>query len=286
MKKILLNFAGLFLMFQFGTAQQNKQVTPEQLALFPRSTTYVVTDNNPMSGYNIAIKSSVEKYWKVTPYKFITPGEFDQLRTKKENSFLLLTKVNLTKDERQAEYWYLNLLMGDQVSSLNDLPEILTLPLDYTGVDESTYAYKLPVMIRFAQQHVKDMLAASPKILKFRNLKMYNVNCREMKNKTLLLQQSDLAEEVNSLDKIKAVYPYPVKIVSADDIENAVLGQTPNTLILHQISPGEDDNIGRSYKIIYGVDDNKIYYYNYENISAKHPSGMLIKDFKRIVRGW
>lgn len=279
---ILLILLVISVSFSSLMAQQNTQVTPEQLALFPKSTTYVVTDNNPMSGYNIAIKSSMEKFWKITPFKFISPGEFDNIRNKRENSFILLTKVNLTKDKREAEYWYLNLLMGDKVYSINDLPEILTLPLDYTGVDENSYTYKIGVMIRFAQEHVKAMLA-SKKITQFRNLKMYNSNIKDIKNKTLLLEESDLAEEVNSLDKIKAIYPYPVKIVSSDAIEKAVLEQTPNTLILHQISPGEDDNIGRSYKIIFGVDDNKIYYYNYENISAKRPSGMLARDFQRIA---
>jgi hypothetical protein len=109
------------------------------------------------------------------------------------------------------------------------------------------------------------------------------MNVRDIKKKTLLVEEADLAEEVNTLDKIKALYPFDIKIVSADDIEKAVFDQTPNTLILHQIEPGDDDNIGRSYKIIYGVDDNKIYYFNFENITQKRPAGMLAKDFKRIA---
>lgn len=277
---------GFLMVFILGSVallgQQNKQVTKEQLALFPTSVTYVVWDNNPMSGYNIAIKSAIEKCWTVTQFKYITVNEFDKFRMNPANSFLIMTKVYLTKDKREAEYQYLNLIMGDKAYGINDMPEILTMPLTYTGVDESTYAYKLGVIVRFTQEHVKAMLAA-PKITQFRNLKYYNSNAKDVKKKTLLLMKEDLAEEVNTIEKIKAVYPYEVKLVSPEEIETAVMDQTPNTLVLHQISPGPNDNIGRSYKIIFGVDDNKLYYYNFENISEKRPAGMLLKDFKRIT---
>ena len=279
-KTILTTFFFFFLVSAF--CQQNKQVTKEQLALFKKSTTYVVMDNNPMLGYNIVIKAAVEKYWKITPYKVIPYETFDSIRNNANNSFILLTKVNLTKDKHEAEYLYLNVLMGANVKEINDMPEILTLPLDYSGVDENSYTYKAGVMVRFAQEHVKAMMA-SDRIIHFRNLKYNNENVRDIKKKTLLVEKRDLAEEVNSLEKIKTLYPYEVKIVSSDDIEKAVFNRTPNTLILHQIEPGESDNIGRSYKIIYGVDDNKIYYYNFENISQRRPAGMLAKDFRRIA---
>lgn len=262
--------------------QQNKQVTKDQLAQFKKSTTYVVMDNNPMLGYNITIKSAIEKFWKITPFAILSYEAFDSVRTDPSKSFILLTKANLTKDKREAEYLYLNILMGANVKELNDMPEILTLPLDYTGAGENSYTYKIGVMVRFAQEHIKNMLAAE-RITQFRNLKYNNTNVKDIKQKTLLLEETDLAEEVNTLEKIKALYPYTVKIVSADDIEKAVFDQTPNTLILHQIEPGDDDNVGRSYKIIYGVDDNKIYYFNFENITQKRPAGMLAKDFRRIA---
>lgn len=277
---------GLIAVFFWGCvtlmAQQNKQVTKDQLALFPKSTTYVVWDNNPMSAYNIAVKAAVEKNWKITPFKYITVNEFDKYRMDPANSFIIMTRVYLTKDKREAEYQYLNLLMGNKEYGINDMPEILTMPLTYTGVDESTYTYKMGVIVRFAQDHVKAMLE-SPKITQFRNLKYYNSNAKEVKKKTLLLLQEDMAEEVSSIEKIKAMYPYECKFVTAEEIETAVLEQTPNTLVLHQISPGPQDNIGRSYKMIFGVDDNKLYYYNFETISEKRPAGMLLKDFKRIT---
>jgi len=265
-------------------AQQNKYVSKEQMELFKKSTTYIVMDNDPLLGYNITVKAAIEKYWKITPFKFINTDEFEAQRKDVNKSFLILTKTTLTNDKENSDYLYINLLMGEQVDHMNDMPEILNLPLTYTGVDENSYVYKIGVMVRFIQEHVKTMLA-SDDIRKFHDLKFYNRNIKDIKKKTLLIQASDLAEEVNTIEKIKAIYPYEVRIVSAAEIEKAVFTQTPNTLIAHQISPGPTDKEGRCYKILYGVDDNKIYYYYFVKISDVRPIGFLAFDFKRFGVG-
>jgi len=266
-------------------AQQNKQVTKEQMELFKKSTTYVVMDNDPLLGYNITVKSAMDKYWKITPIKYISSDEFENERKDKTKSFLLLTKTTLTRDKQNTDYLYLNLLMGDNVDKIDNMPEILTLPLHYTGVEENSYVYKMAVMIRFTQEHAKAMMATD-KLSQFRDLKYYNKNIKEIKKKTLLIEASDLAEEVNSIDKIKAIFPYDVRIVSSAEIEKAVFAKTPNTLIAHQISPGPEDKVGRCYKILYGVDDNQIYYYYFVKISDVRPAGFLAFDFKRFEVGW
>jgi len=284
MKKISIVLLCVFFVINLTIAQQNKQVTKEQLALFKNSTTYVVMDNDPLLGYNITVKSAVEKYWKVTPFKFVTNDEFETMRQDKDKSFLLLTKTTLSRDKQNTDYLYVNLLMGDAVKTIDDMPEIVTLPLQYTGVEENSYVYKMAVMIRFIQQHVKAMIG-SDRISSFRDLKYYNKNLKEIKKKTILIEATDLSEEVDSIAKIKAIYPYSVKIVGEAEIEKAISEQTPNTLIAHQISPGPEDKVGRSYKILYGVDDNQIYYYYYVKISERRPAGFLAFDFKRFGVG-
>ena len=118
-----------------------------------------------------------------------------------------------------------------------------------------------------------------------RDLKYYNKNIKDIRKKTILIEAKDLAEEVNTADKIKAIYPNNVRIVSSAEIEKAVFAQTPNTLIAHQISPGPEDKVGRCYKILYGVDDNQIYYYYFVKISDVRPAGFLAFDFKRFGVG-
>jgi hypothetical protein len=284
MKKKVVILTMLFVAALCVNAQQNKQVSKDQLALFKKSTTYVVMDNDPLLGYNITVKAAMEKFWKITPVKYISTDEFETARKDKDKSFLLLTRTTLTKDKENTDYLYLNLLMGDNVEKIDDMPEIVTLPIAYTGVEENSYVYKMGIMVRFVQHHAQ-LLMETEKPSSLRDLKYYNRNIKEIKKKIILIEEKDLAEEVNTIEKIKAIYPYDVRIVTSSEIEKAVFAKTPNTLIAHQIGPGPEDKVGRSYKILYGTDDNQIYYYYFVKISEVRPAGFLAFDFKRFGVG-
>lgn len=284
MKTILLTVT-LFLAAVTSQAQSTKFINKSQLIDFFTSTTYVVMDNNPSVGFNIYIKDAMQKYWKVTPYKIITHAEFDNMRKDNKSSFMFLSLENLTKGNTEATYDYLVLAMGDNSAKLTEMPEVVNIPLSYSAVDENKYVNKLGLIIRFVEVHLQNMKEASNHVY-LRKLNNYNKNLKEVKNKTLLVEEEDLAEEVNTIEKIKAIYKYNVKIVTTDEIEKAVEEKTPNTLVLHQISPSEEDTEGRSYHYILGTDDAKMYYFNYFTITEKKPTGFLAKDFKRLAAGF
>jgi hypothetical protein len=287
MKK-MKNVYFLLAAFLFSTlniqAQKTKFVNKSQLVDFFTSTTYVVMDNNPSVGFNIFIKNAMQKYWKVTPYQIITPQEFEKMRKDNKSSFLFLARENLTKGNTQAYYDYLVLAMGDQSPVLSDMPEMVNIPLSYSEVDEDAYITKLGLIIRFVEWHINNMKEAKNHEY-LRKLNYYNKYIKEIKTKTLLVQEEDLAEDVNTLDKIQAIYKYDVKIVTADEMEKAIEEKTPNTVVLHQISPSEEDTEGRSYHYILGTDDAKMYYFNFFTITEKKPTGFSAKDFKRLQFG-
>jgi hypothetical protein len=179
----------------------------------------------------------------------------------------------------------MNIVMGAKVKDITSLPELLSMPLAYSGVDEDSYVDKLPLLIRFAQLHLTNLQTAkNPKDFIF--LKNYRDDSKELLKKNLLVKENDLAEECNSIEKIKKEYAGEVQIVSSDEIIKAIEEKTPNTAVLHQIGPAEDENKGRSYRLIFGTDDAKMYYFNYQDINEKRPNGMLLKDFKFIQKKW
>lgn len=283
MKNVLLLVAAI--VFSINTqAQNNKFINKSQLVDFFTSTTYVVMDNNPSVGFNIYIKDAMQKYWKVTPYKIISHAEFDNMRKDSKSSFLFLSQENLTKGNTAAFYDYLVLAMGDNSALLTNMPEIVNIPLSYSEVDENKYVNKLGLIVRFIEVHLANMKEASNHAY-LRKLNYYNKFIKEIKTKTLLIEEEDLAEEVNTLEKIQAIYKYDVKIVTSEEIEKAVEEKTPNTLVLHQISPSEEDYEGRSYHYILGTDDAKMYYFNYFTITEKKPTGFLARDFRRLALG-
>ena len=282
MKRIC--FTLFFSALLLGGYAQTKKVTlanKAQVEDFFESKTMIVMDANPMLGYNIAVSEAVKKYWTVTPYEIITSDQFDEMYQDPKLSFLFLSKVQLKKDKEEVYYLYMNLVMGAKADDITDLPEMMSLPLAYTGVDEDDYAEKLPVMVRFAQLHAKNLKDSKNLRLTF-NLKNYGSESKELKEKVLLVKESDLSEEVNTLEKIQAHYPGKVKIVTDEEMAQAIETQAPNTAILHQVGPSEDENNGRSYRQVFGADDAKLYYCNHQNITQRYPKGMLARDFRLI----
>ncbi|MDR0713648.1 MAG: hypothetical protein LBF89_05245 [Bacteroidales bacterium] len=277
MKKII--FATLFLTLSLcGFAQ--KKVTyanKQQIDDFFKSKTMIVLDANPMIGYNIVIANAVKKYWKITPFEIISSDRFDETFTDPKLSFIFLSRVTLAKQEEVC-YLYMNIVMGNKVKDITDLPELLSLPLAYTGVDEDNYVDKLPLMLQFAQIHLNRIHEKGFKMPY--SLKDYNDNVNELKNKTLYLKESDLSKEVSAPDDIKKLYSGKVKIVSSEEITQAIEQKEPNAAVLLQIGPAENENSGRSYRLIYSIDNGNLLYYNFQNITQKTPAGMLAKDFK------
>jgi hypothetical protein len=233
----------------------------------------------------MAATDAVKKYWTITPFEIITSAQFDEIRTDPKLSFIFLSRVQLEKDKHEVYYLYMNVCMGAKVKDLIDMPQLLMLPLAYTGVDEDDYVDKLPLMIRFAQVHLNNLKTSKNPAIQF-NLKNYSNESKQLKDKILLVKESDLSEEVNTVEKIQKDYPGTVKIVSSEEMVQAIEEQTPNTAILHQLGPAENENKGRSYCQIFGVDDAKLYYYNHQNITQRRPEGMLARDFRLIMGKW
>jgi hypothetical protein len=278
MKKIIL--ATFFLSLALGAFAQKKvtYANKQQIDNFFKSKTMIVLDADEMIGYNIIIADAVKKYWKITPFEVISSDEFDEKFTDPALSFIFLSRVTLAK-QQEVCYLYMNVVMGAKVKDITDLPELLSVPLAYTGVDEDNYVDKLPLMILFAQIHLNKIHTNFKMPY---SLKDYNNNVKELQNKTLLLKESDLSKEVNSLEAIGKVYSGKVRIATAEEITQAIDAKEANTAVLLQIGPAEDENSGRSYRLIYGIDDGKLLYYNFQNITQKTPAGMLAKDFKWI----
>ena len=284
MKKLIISMICFvcICVLSFGQAQRVTYANKKQIEDFFQSKTMVVMDANPLTGWNIVVDDAVKKYWTITPCEIITSDQFDKNKSDPALSFIFLSKVQLEKDKQEVYYLYMNVVMGAKVKDLTGLPELLSLPLAYSGVDEDEYVDKLPLMLRFAQIHLNNLKDAK-NLNTYYILKNYGNNSKSLIDKTLLVKDSDLSEEMNTLEKIAKEYSGTVKIVTPEEMTQAIEEQTPNTAVLHQVGPAENENKGRSYCLIFGTDDANLYYYNHQNITQKRPEGMLASDFRLIL---
>ena len=256
----------------------------DEIKQFSVSKTCVVLDNDPFSIYNKYIKDAVTQFWKVTPFEFIDVKEFNVRRIKPAYSFIVLTETNYEKDKTNAVYNFINLLQGKNVNKLGEMPEICAIPLSYAGEEDIEYSFKLGAILEFMQKHA-NLIMEDPSKTGRKYLKYYNENIPDVSNKTILIKQEDLSPEINTIEKIKAIYSNKIEIVSEEDIVKAIETRTPNTVILHKVGPvGEKKNEGYCFKMLIGTDDANMYYYNLHTIDKANPNGFLPSDLRRLAR--
>jgi hypothetical protein len=255
----------------------------EEIRQFTESKTCVVLEEDQMSTYNTYIKEAVKEFWKITPYEFIQVKDFNIRRLIPEYSFIVLTQTNYERDKSGALYNYINLLQGKSGSKLGEMPEICAVPLSFAGEDDLEYGYKLGAILSFMQKHAA-MISADPSLTGRKYLKYYNKNIPEVAQKTILVKQEDLSPAISTIEKIKAIYPHNIEIVSEDDIMKAIADKTPNTLILHKVGPTGEENSGYCFKMLIGTDDSDMYYYHQHLIDKSNPNGLLPADLKRLSK--
>jgi hypothetical protein len=274
----------VFILFSVLTCYSQSVVPSKQdIATFFTTKTLVVLEDNPLMEYNSIIKKVMEQEWKITEYDFISSNDFEKKRLDPQYSFIYMSRVTFENDKTDAEYRFLQLSLGGDYFRLNEMPDIASVPLAYYDVDEDRYAYKLGIILRFMQNHAK-LIREHPEIVSQNVFKHYNENIQEIKDKTFYVLKEELGNDVNTEAKIKKVYPYKFKLVTTEDIEQAIRDRDPDVVFLHKVGPEGTKIDARCYNVIIGAADAKFYYFDYHKISDKNPDGFLASDFKNLVK--
>ncbi|HEX2975682.1 MAG TPA: hypothetical protein VHO68_07065 [Bacteroidales bacterium] len=277
-------FLSIFLLaFTLLVSAQSPFPSKDEIKQFVASKTCVVLEDDPLSAYNSYIKDAVKKFWTITPYEFIEVAEFNVRRLKPEYSFIVLTQTNYEKDKANGLFNFINLLQGKNVAKLGEMPEVCAIPLSFAGEDDLEYAYKLGAILSFMQKHAQ-MIAADPSLTGRKYLKYYNKFIPDVASKTILVKEEDLAPEISTIEKIKALYPNKIEIVSEEEIVKAIEEKRPNTVVLHKVGPVGEKQAGYCFKMLIGTDDANMYYYNQHVIDKTNANGLLAADLKRLAK--
>jgi hypothetical protein len=264
-------------------AQREYLPTPEDLAHFQATKTYVVLNDNPMSDYNYEIRDAVEKWWTITPYEFLEHDDFAEKSLDRNASFLYVAAVNFEKDKSRTRYMFLCLSLGGERETVDDLKDITNLPLGYHGVDEDHYTYKLGTIVRFMQNHIR-MLIDDPAMVSQNVFEYYNNNMGDMKGKTLYLVEDEVDPEIATPAKIREIYPYSFKFVDREEIKELIMAGDKDAVFLHKVGPEGKKLEARVYKILIGAADAKFYYYAYHKAGPKNPDALLSNDFRLLSK--
>jgi len=284
MKKLL--FALFLGALSLNVSAQDYLPTEADLNQFLNSKLYVVLETNPIAAYNFKIQEAVKETWDLTDYEFISFKQFEEMFNDPDKSFLMMTQVLFENDKTKVRYNFLNLFIGKKgIEDFNDLPDVASIPLSYTEVDEEFWVYKIESLVRFLQNHIMNM-KNDPSIIKKNIFQHYNDNMKDIKQKTLYLIKDEVSPKINTEAKLKKIYPYKFKFVTREEIEDAINKRDPNVVYLHKVGPQGTRLRARCYKIIIGAKDANFYYFDYHWVErTKNFDGILKKDFKKLAKG-
>lgn len=271
-------FILLVVFISLGALANPKSVSPQQLGMYKNSKTCVVLEDG-INFYNGYIKDAVQKYWKSTEYEFINQEEFEKRRSDSKYSFLVLMDNIYDKDPGGVSYNCISLVLGDPTANLTRMPELCSIPLSYSGENETDYEYVVPAIVKFMQKHTKK-LETNRFMISLKGLKYYN-GSEGFKDKVLLLNKDGMALYVDSPERIKTVYPYYIKLLTSSEIKEELSTDPSNALLHFHVGPSENTGSGKCFEMIFDVEGN-LYYYNSRKITNDNKNGFNLDDFKNI----
>jgi hypothetical protein len=273
-KMILLVSMVLFSLWTLASAPL---ATKQQIGMFKNSKTCIVIDGG-MSFYNAPLKNAVQKYWKATEYEFIDQNEFDIRKTNSKYSFIVMMDGAYDKDPGGVSYRYLSLVLGDGSGNLTKMPEFCSVPLSYSGDNETDFEYIIPIVIKFMQIHVKN-LEKDRLGISINGLKYYNKT--GFKEKTLVMNKEKMVSAVDSPEKIKTVCDNKVRLLATSEIQKEIESNAANTLFHFHVGPLPEAGSGRCFEMLFDADGN-LYYYNFRKVTNDNPDGFTVNDFNKI----
>jgi hypothetical protein len=251
--------------------------TKQQIGMFKNSKTCIVIDGG-MSFYNAPLKSAIQKYWKATEYEFIDQDEFAKRKTNSKYSFIVMMDGAYDKDPGGVSYRYLSLVLGDGSGNLTKMPEFCSVPLSYSGDNETDFEYIIPIVIKFMQIHVKN-LEKDRLGISINGLKYYNKT--GFKDKVLVMNKEKMSSAVDSPEKIKPVCENKVKLLTTQEIQKEIETNSANTLFHLHVGPLPEAGSGRCFEMLFDADGN-LYYYNFRKVTNDNPDGFTVNDFNNI----
>lgn len=274
----------IVVLFVSSIFAQREVAKKEQLDAFTKTKTLVVLEPNPMSTYNFEIKDAMKREWNITEYDFIQGPEYEKLRKDSKYSFITLDDVEFKKDKTKAKYTFVCLSLGGKdYKTTSDMPQLVTFPVSYRGVEEEYYSYKLGPILHFMQNHIK-LTKDDPSIKVTNIIAHYKKHVPPMNNKTLYLMKENLSKDLNTESKFKKVYPYKFKFVTQEELADVINSRQKDAVFFHKVGPMDTMKKARVYKIFLGADDGKIYYFDWHMITKKRPDKLLNKDIRLLIR--
>ncbi len=272
-KSIILTLAALLFVGTSSIAQVNKSLTSEDVQNLLHSTMHVVTTGSNII-YDAVLTKAAKEVWTVTP---LDTESYDI--GSEEQSLLAVTQDVFEKKPDDNRYVFLTLFQGRKgVRNVSSLPWIVAFPICVDDKDsEIDQTVLIALLVKSIQNHV-ELLKWESSIAKKSLDKLYNDNIGSLKGKTIYMMDEDIS---NALDRDKVLNRFNghLKLVGPAEIERLITEKEKDAVIAYSVTGGY------CYKLLIGVEDGKVYYYNRSKVTNNFiaPAGFTQMELGKLA---
>ncbi len=252
--------------------------TRKNFAAFGTKTTKVVIPSTTLA--DLTLRDAVSRLWRISPYEFCSFTEYEKI--KNDTSYYFLLRVDgMYKKELEPKIEYLTLIKGgpEQKSGLFNSHNIINLPLqssdDLTGENLSV----IPAYVSIIQDHIYAI--QQDVALAFKGTQSYSDKISEAKGKRILFVKEQIGYNLSE-EELKALFKDSASFVSTDEIDDALSGNSPDTVVAIVVKPKGETRGSFCYKIVISSDNYKLLFFRRHKIGKSTPAGFTKEDIRKI----
>ena len=267
-KKYLVALAIILLAGGFQAAGQGRIYTRKaRLADFQTKTTKVVLSGDNL--LDMALREEVRRRWRISPFEFCDPEDFDFLKNDASYYFLYLA-------QDKSGMAYMTLMKGgndESFRSTDSKLEVVKIPFSPVTVTTGRELVYISALIDIVQTFVEESLTSTTKTVL--GLSSYNGNLSKARKKKIYFAREDL--ETDAL---------PAGLVAADNFQadSVFNAGSKDALVAFTISPASPGRRAKSFNFIVAPDTHDLYYYQTRSYSKPGTRGFSKSEIKAIRR--
>ncbi len=254
-------------------AQAKIETRNYKLADFNGKTIKVVLSGNDI--FDEALKAEVGSRWNLSPFEFCTMDSFKQLKASKD--FYFMVPVTTASKDGRATVYFLSVVKGGTGKELSDMLEVASFPIcpaEALGGRELVY---MGALVESLQDYVTKGSGGSTAVM-MRNAYGRSVN-RSTGTKRIAFSEDDICPTVD-----RDLFDSDMLVLDEEEADRMYSEGSYNLLGSYVIAPMDAQKGDWCTCILFGADDQKIYYMASHKVGGKNGAGFTMKDIKKITK--
>jgi hypothetical protein len=259
-------------------AQKFIRETRNTFTSFGTKITKVVIPSTTLA--DMVLRDAVNKGWRISPFEFCDSQEYEAL--KNDTSYFFLMRVDgRFKNELEPKIEYLTLIQGgpEVKRGTYSNKNIVTLPVQETGDVSGANLHLIPIYIDIIQNHIYKI--QNDVSLAFKGNLFYADKVTDVIGRDLLIA-SELLSYTPGNSEISDLFKGKAKLVSEEDVEDAIIGNKKNTVVTVLIKPRGNSRGSYCYKMLVSTDSHELLFFRRHKISLLLPAGFTKEDIRKI----